>query len=353
MSSSFFKNRDFIIISSIDWSTHRQLHHELISYLEKKNARVLFIENMGTRNIRFGDISRITGRLKIFIKSWGGFTSINKLLTIFSPIFIPIHGNWIFDKLNSFYISNKILNWMSFFKFKNPIIILFAPNPISLSIVKKINYDLLNYYVADNMLLSARSNQGVIKKCEDAIIKKSDVIVYTSSNLKNKFTNINKNHHFLSNGVNINRFQNINLKKQKKNKFVIGFVGSIRGTIDENLIIYLAKKFPQDQIIFVGPIVEPLHLVIKKKFKNISFLKEVSHKKIPNIMKNFDVGLLPLKTNEFTHSIFPLKLFEYLAMGIPVLSTATITMLKFIYAKIIKILKKKSIELKRISILKK
>jgi hypothetical protein len=141
MSLNFFNNRNFIIFSSIDWNTHHQLHHELVDYLSKKNAKILFIENMGTRNIRFGDITRVTMRIKNFYKSWGGFVNYKKYLTIFSPIFIPIHGNWFFDKINSFYIGNKLINWIFLVNFTNPIVILFVPNPISLSVIKKIKYD--------------------------------------------------------------------------------------------------------------------------------------------------------------------------------------------------------------------
>jgi hypothetical protein len=46
-------------------------------------------------------------------------------------------------------------------------------------------------------------------------------------------------------------------------------------------------------------------------------------------MKSFDIGLLPLKKDKFTDSIFPLKLYEYLASGIPVVSSATRTMIDF------------------------
>jgi hypothetical protein len=329
MNLNFFNNRNFIIISSIDWSTHHQLHHELVDYLNKKNAKILFIENTGTRNIGFRDISRVSERLKKFFKSWGAFVNLKNSLTIFSPIFIPIHGNWIFDKINSFYIGNKLINWISFINFKKPIVILFVPNPITLSLIKKIDYELLAYYVADDMLLAAKPGSKSIKECEEKIIKQSDIIVYTSKNLRKKFVKKNDESHFLSNGVNIDIFKKNKTKKINKKEFTIGFVGSIRNTIDENLVIFLAKKFPNDRIVFVGPVVDPLKDVIEKKFKNVFFDRTVVHSKIPEVLASFDVGLLPLKINNFTDSIFPVKLYEYLASGIPVLSTASKTIVDF------------------------
>ena len=328
---NFFENKNFIIISSVDWNMHNQLHHELVYYLKNNNNnKILFIENMGTRNIQYRDISRIGVRIKNFVKSWGGFKILDKSLTVFSPLFIPIHGVWLFDKFNSFYVNNKLSNWLVHFNFKKPIIILFTPNPISLSILDKINYDFLVYYVADDMLLSAKSNKNVINNCEISIIKKSDLIIYTSKNLKKKFTKYNKNHYYLSNGVNIDKFKNINFTNKKRNKiFTIGFVGAIRNTIDEKLIIFLAKNFPNDHFVFVGPIIHSLNEVLQENLKNIFFHEEIKHYEIPKLMKSFDVGLIPLKKDKFTNSIFPLKLYEYLASGIPVVSSATRTMIQF------------------------
>ena len=52
-------NKNFIIISSIDWSVHWQLHHQLTSSLVESGHRVLFIENTGVRRIKLKDTSRL------------------------------------------------------------------------------------------------------------------------------------------------------------------------------------------------------------------------------------------------------------------------------------------------------
>ena len=55
--------RNIIILSSIDWDSHRQLHHELIDYLIKKKNKILFVENTGSRTVRIADFPRIKKRL--------------------------------------------------------------------------------------------------------------------------------------------------------------------------------------------------------------------------------------------------------------------------------------------------
>jgi hypothetical protein len=67
------KNRDIIIFSSVDWSTHWQIHHKLCASLLSLNCRVLFVENTGTRTIGLSDINRIYERLVNRVKSTNGF----------------------------------------------------------------------------------------------------------------------------------------------------------------------------------------------------------------------------------------------------------------------------------------
>ena len=60
-------NRNIIILSSIDWDSHRQLHHELIDYLLKKKNKILFVENTGSRTVRMTDLTRIKKDLIILL----------------------------------------------------------------------------------------------------------------------------------------------------------------------------------------------------------------------------------------------------------------------------------------------
>ena len=53
------KKHNIIIISSVDWSTHWQMHHQLSMSFIKSGSSVLFIENTGIRGMRFKDTGRI------------------------------------------------------------------------------------------------------------------------------------------------------------------------------------------------------------------------------------------------------------------------------------------------------
>ena len=81
---------NFIIFSSIDWTTHWQLHHQLATSLVSTGNRVLFIENTGIRSANIGDIGRLGDRISNWRKGEHGFSSIDgNKLTSYSPILLP------------------------------------------------------------------------------------------------------------------------------------------------------------------------------------------------------------------------------------------------------------------------
>ena len=60
---------------------------------------------------------------------------------------------------------------------------------------------------------------------------------------------------------------------------------------------------------------------VLKKIKNIIFLGHIDHNQIPFYVKNFDLAIIPYYKTEFTENVYSFKLNEYLAMGVPVITT--------------------------------
>ena len=186
-----YKNKNYIILSSVDWDTHKQLHHALTKHLIDNGGRVLFVENTGTRSLRFTDIDRVKQRIKNILKSKSGFTIKNKKLTIFTPLFIPFHFNFFVKSINNFIVAGRILDWIRSEQFKNPIVINFLPNPITKNIINRLTSSPKIYFMADNMTINSPERMQM-EKIEKNILNNSDFIFYTSEFLKKKFKNINK-----------------------------------------------------------------------------------------------------------------------------------------------------------------
>jgi len=105
----------------------------------------------------------------------------------------------------------------------------------------------------------------------------------------------------------------------KIKKPIIGFFGTIDTWVDISAIAYLAKRFPQCSFVIIGRSVVPL--TVWEGLENVHFLGQLPYAELPQYARYFDVGLIPFVMNDLTKAVNPLKLMEYFAIGIPVIST--------------------------------
>jgi glycosyltransferase involved in cell wall biosynthesis len=102
-------------------------------------------------------------------------------------------------------------------------------------------------------------------------------------------------------------------------KPVIGFFGLLADWVDLDIIAALARARPQWSFVLVGKTqtdLRPVHGV-----PNVHLVGQRPYSELPRYCRGFDVGLIPFRMNELTLRVNPLKLREYLAAGLPVVST--------------------------------
>lgn len=100
----------------------------------------------------------------------------------------------------------------------------------------------------------------------------------------------------------------------------LGFFGVIDERMDLALIELIAKERPDWQLILLGPVVkiDPASL---PRLPNLHYLGMKNYRELPSYMAGWDVALMPFAENESTRFISPTKTLEYLAGGLPVVST--------------------------------
>ena len=101
---------------------------------------------------------------------------------------------------------------------------------------------------------------------------------------------------------------------------VAGYVGVIDERLDLDLLGDLAAALPDWQLRIVGPVakIDPASL---PQAPNLAYPGPAGYEALPEVMAGFDVALMPFALNEATRSISPTKTLEYLAAGLPVVST--------------------------------
>lgn len=214
---------------------------------------------------------------------------------------------------------------MKIMEFHNPIIWTFLPTGTALDIVNNIDRKLLVYYcIADFYALV--DNPKKIKKTEDELLRKCDLIFVQGSILETKCKRLNNNVFVFPFGVKMEIFENmksdsaetppdmINIRKP-----IIGYIGGLHRHIDFALLRFIAESHPEWTIVLVGPIQTETAEV--NKFSNVFFLGKKDFAELPKYINKFDICIIPYIRTEYTATVYPTKLNEYHALGKPVVST--------------------------------
>lgn len=163
---------------------------------------------------------------------------------------------------------------------------------------------------------------------------KDILVVVTASEIQNDVTS-KRGHEkltFSCNGVDIEHFKTIDNNFIYEKNFqdiinnhnpIIGYYGALASWFDYDLIKYLAQERPNYNIVLLGikydDSFDNAHL---EKYKNIYFLGPKSYDTLPNYAAKFDVCTIPFLINNITQATSPLKLFEYMALEKPIVTTA-------------------------------
>ncbi|MBA2689890.1 MAG: glycosyltransferase family 1 protein, partial [Burkholderiales bacterium] len=100
----------------------------------------------------------------------------------------------------------------------------------------------------------------------------------------------------------------------------LGFFGVIDERFDPELIAGLADAHPQWQIVLVGPVVKIDQATLPQR-TNVHYFGQQSYAELPDFLRGWDVCLMPFALNESTRFISPTKTLEYMAAGLPIVST--------------------------------
>lgn len=113
----------------------------------------------------------------------------------------------------------------------------------------------------------------------------------------------------------------------------IGYVGVVKGQLDMPLLVALAERHPEWSFVMVGPVsnlgsdAEPFAAL--GRLPNVHLLGHRPVAALPAYTQHLDVGIMPYDLNDYTKYIYPLKLHEYLAAGLPAVGTPIRTLHDF------------------------
>jgi hypothetical protein len=151
------------------------------------------------------------------------------------------------------------------------------------------------------------------------IMKTADTIFTVSEKLQEKFLE-NIDCYWIPNGVDVEAFSKGRDVKKSQTPQVV-YTGVIQDRFDIDLVEYCAKEMPVVQFKIVGPVWKGIDVSALEKLSNVTLVGMVSHTTLPQLLGESWVGIIPHKKDAFTQSMNPMKAYEYLAAGLPVVST--------------------------------
>jgi glycosyltransferase involved in cell wall biosynthesis/uncharacterized SAM-binding protein YcdF (DUF218 family) len=317
--------RNWVIVSSINWSGNWQMHQQLATALVDAGHRVLFIENTGVRAPRRGDLGRIRDRLARWLSSTRGFSDVREHLTLLFPLVLPLPYSRVALAINRSLLAGTIRKWMTANRFHDPIVVSFLPTPLALALASELDPALLVYYCANDM---SGGSEGAsrLRAHEDRFMRRADAVFCTSSVLMERARQFNAQVHYSPAGVDLGMFAACRDAAPQPPadlaglpRPIIGYVGSISAVFDQALLATAARAMPGASFVLVGPLKSDTAML--QACPNVHLLGSRPHDAVPHYLRQFDVGLIPYVRSRFTDAVYSCKLNEYLAMGLPVVAT--------------------------------
>lgn len=321
---------DIICVGPTHWDDLWRRRQQIMSRLARYH-RVLYLDPLYSPLTRFKtnrDLWQRHGPKR-------GLRHLNdnlNVLSLFAPIPFGRIG-WV-ERFNRSIVNSSVARTITKLGFQNPILWLYH-TPLAEQFIGMFNecfvvYDCFDDYTAYPGV-SPEEAERIVDQ-ERRLLSHADIVFTSSSHLYQKCRSMNAQTHWVPNGVDYTLYEQgmqqavlipDDLKAAKRP--IIGLTGQIKGKIDMELIDNLARLRPQWSFVFVGPVVKsiiPIANKLQEKYENVLFLGEKDPSDLPRYVAAFDIAIIPFIQNDWTRSINPLKLYEYLACGKPVVSTA-------------------------------
>lgn len=224
-------------------------------------------------------------------------------------------------KYNSSIISRSINKHLKSTGLNNPVVVN-AFNPFAgLNMIGKLGESAHIYYCYDAINDSRNKGRGL--EVENRFCSQVDGVITTSEELFRSKSKINPNTYLVKNGVEFDLFNKVvdlqNPTENKRKK--IGFVGSIDFRFDIDLFSWLTEQLPGYDFLVVGRNANEEAYQKLATMKNVTLQKPVKPEEVPQIMYSCDAGLIPLTQIPINRNVYPMKINEYLSVGLPVVRT--------------------------------
>lgn len=318
---SVISGKNIVCLAS-GWDYHPTSKHHIMRQLAERN-HVVWVNWHSSRRpkIHWADLRAIGSKIGQIRK---GARRVSDGITVITPWQVPIPGSRLVRRLNAASVRRAVRKVLSGLPDRPVQLWSFAPDVAELA--GTLGEELAVYYCVDAFGEFPGYDRAMIAQRERELLRKCEVVLTTSAPLYEAKRELHPNVHRIQHGVDwrslaraVNDELPVPTELADLPGPLIGYVGVIGQWVDLELVAGLAERRPDASIVMIGP-----ELVSRGPcagLPNVHWLGERDHATLPSYLRHFDVGLIPFKHVPLTHNANPIKLYEYLAAGVPVVSS--------------------------------
>jgi glycosyltransferase involved in cell wall biosynthesis len=289
-----------------------------------RNNRILWVNSIGYRTPKASkaDIGRAFNKL---IAATRPIHQPEPNIFVLNPLAIPAYGKPWIRSLNQRLLQYQVRRAMRRLGFYRPINWIF--NPAAALIAGKLQEDLVIYYCVDEYTAFSGVRSQSLAELENQLLHTADLVIVSADRLYQSKVQANPQTVIIRHGVDFEHFRRaldpgtqLPTDIRGLPRPVIGFFGLIADWVDVGLMASVAKRFPGSSLVVLGKATTDVSVLTS--LPNVRLLGRKPYEELPAYCKAFDVALMPFRINELTLNANPLKVREYLAAGLPVVSTA-------------------------------
>jgi glycosyltransferase involved in cell wall biosynthesis len=219
-----------------------------------------------------------------------------------------------------------VLRAMRQLHFKRPISWSFLP--ASAPVSGRLGEEFVVYHCVDEFSAFSDTNGRHIAEMEERLLRRADLCITSAERLRDNKVKVNPSTVLVRHGVDFNHFVKAcdpatKIPEDIANlpKPIFGFFGLVADWVDLEAIAATARAHPEGSVVVIGKVAPDVDPAVLKAERNIHLLGRKPYSELPGYCRAFDVALMPFRVNELTLNANPLKVREYLAAGLPVVSS--------------------------------